>query len=122
MRSMEHVALVTGASSGIGEATVRELLAAGFVVYRRARAVLFPSRWQEPFGIVGLEALTLGVPVVAWESGGVRDWHPGDFLVPWGDLPALGDALRGAIGRRAEAPAGFEPEALMGRLVAIYQR
>lgn len=36
---MEHVALVTGASSGIGEATVRELLAAGFVVYAAARRV-----------------------------------------------------------------------------------
>ena len=35
-----------------------------------------PSRWQEPFGIVGLEALTLGTAVAAWDSGGVREWHP----------------------------------------------
>ncbi|GAB4098679.1 oxidoreductase [Sinomonas halotolerans] len=36
---MEQVALVTGASSGIGEATVRALLAAGFTVYAGARRV-----------------------------------------------------------------------------------
>lgn len=34
-----RVALVTGGSSGIGECTVRELLAAGFVVYAVARRV-----------------------------------------------------------------------------------
>ena len=45
--------------------------------YRRAAVVVMPSRWQEPFGLVGLEALTLGTPVVAWDSGGVCEWHPG---------------------------------------------
>ncbi|HET6897448.1 MAG TPA: glycosyltransferase family 4 protein, partial [Vicinamibacteria bacterium] len=44
---------------------------------RRARALLMPSRWQEPFGIAGLEALSFGVPVVAWDSGGLREWHEG---------------------------------------------
>jgi NAD(P)-dependent dehydrogenase (short-subunit alcohol dehydrogenase family) len=36
---MQQVALVTGASSGIGEATVRALLGAGFTVYAAARRV-----------------------------------------------------------------------------------
>ena len=44
---------------------------------RRARALLMPSRWQEPFGIAGLEALSFGVPVVAWDSGGMSEWHAG---------------------------------------------
>src|SRR5690242_2572462 len=35
----QNVALVTGASSGIGETTARHLLAAGFVVYGAARRV-----------------------------------------------------------------------------------
>ena len=39
-----------------------------------ARALLFPSRWQEPFGIVGVEALAMGTPVIAVPSGGMQDW------------------------------------------------
>lgn len=89
-------------------------------LYRRAAAVLMPSRWQEPFGIVGLEALTMGVPVVAWESGGISEWHPGP-LVPWGDIDALAFELRTAIGTRPEPPSGFDAEALMHRLTLLYE-
>ena len=88
-------------------------------LYRRSAAVLMPSRWQEPFGIVGLEALTMGAPVVAWESGGISDWHPGP-LVPWGDVDALAFELRTAIGTRAEPPSGFDAEALMLRVATLY--
>jgi glycosyltransferase involved in cell wall biosynthesis len=91
-------------------------------LYRRARALLLPSRWQEPFGIAGLEALAFGVPVVAWESGGVREWHPGDHLVAWGDVAGLARALREAVGQRAAPAPGFEPATLMGKLVRLYER
>ena len=36
--------------------------------------LFFPSRWQEPFGLVGLEAMAHGVPVIAFDTGGVREW------------------------------------------------
>ena len=88
--------------------------------YRRARALLLTSRWQEPFGIAGLEALSMGVPVVAWESGGVSEWHPGP-LAPWGDVAAVARALREAVHARAAAPAGFERALLMRRLVEVYE-
>ena len=88
-------------------------------LYRRAAAVVMPSRWQEPFGIVGLEAMTMGTPVATWDSGGVRDWHPDP--VAWGDLDALAATLREVAGRNTEAPAGFEPERLMSRLLDVYQ-
>jgi glycosyltransferase involved in cell wall biosynthesis len=38
-----------------------------------ARALLFPSRWAEPLARTLLEAQALGVPTVAWNSGGTRD-------------------------------------------------
>jgi glycosyltransferase involved in cell wall biosynthesis len=86
---------------------------------RRARALLMPSRWQEPFGIAGLEGLSLGAPVVAWESGGIREWHPGP-LVSWGDVDGLAAALRSAVETRAVAPAGFQREVAMDRLESVY--
>jgi glycosyltransferase involved in cell wall biosynthesis len=92
-------------------------------LYRRARALLMPSRWQEPFGIAGLEAQTFGVPVVAWDSGGVREWHRGPGLVPWGDVDGLARALGRAIeeGAPPVPPSGFERADLMGRLGGLYR-
>ncbi len=90
-------------------------------LYDRAAAVILPSRWQEPFGIVGLEALSRGVPVVAWDSGGVSDWHPGP-LVPWGDVDALALALRDAL-RAGPVPADtrFDRDRLMSALEGLYR-
>lgn len=39
-------------------------------VYRDADAVLFPVRWREPWGLVPLEAMAIGRPVVASRGGG----------------------------------------------------
>ena len=89
--------------------------------YRRATVVVMPSRWQEPFGIVGLEALTLGTPVAAWDSGGVREWHPGgELLVPWGDVDGLARAVRVGAGCRVNPPRGFERDLLTRRMEAVY--
>ena len=43
-------------------------------LYQRARIVVVPSRWPEPFGMVGVEAMRAGRPVVATDSGGIPDW------------------------------------------------
>jgi glycosyltransferase involved in cell wall biosynthesis len=97
----------------------RERLAS---LYARARALLMPPRWQEPFGIAGIEALAHGVPVVAWESGGIGEWHPGPGLVRWGDVAALAAALREAVGRRVTLPTRFDRDEALGRLLALYAR
>jgi glycosyltransferase involved in cell wall biosynthesis len=78
-----------------------------------------PSRWQEPFGIVGPEALAAGTPVVAWDSGGIREWHQGE-LVPWGDVVGLARVLRTAVGQQAREAAGLDRVALMDRLLRLY--
>jgi glycosyltransferase involved in cell wall biosynthesis len=67
-------------------------------LFRAASLLAVPSVWPEPFGLVGLEAGVFGVPSVAFDVGGIRDWlTPGfnGWLVP-GDAPSagkLGDAL-----------------------------
>ncbi|HYN03060.1 MAG TPA: glycosyltransferase [Vicinamibacteria bacterium] len=115
------------AQAGRGEGP--ELEAPGWVdrdrlsgLYRRALALLLPSRWQEPFGIVGLEALSFGVPVVAWDSGGVGEWHPGPGLVPWGDMEGLARAVADAVNRRVTLPPRFDRGETIGRLLALYGR
>ena len=42
-------------------------------LYQHARAVLFPIRWEEPFGLVMTEAMACGTPVVAMNKGSVPE-------------------------------------------------
>ena len=64
--------------------------------YRRSRLVVMPGRWPEPFGLVGLEAMACGRPVVAFDVGGVRDWLEPDrtgLLVAEQDVDSLASAI-----------------------------
>jgi glycosyltransferase involved in cell wall biosynthesis len=38
-----------------------------------ARALLFPIDWPEPFGLVMIEAMSCGTPVIAWNNGSVPE-------------------------------------------------
>lgn len=60
--------------------------------YRECSVAVVSSVWPEPFGAVGLEAMRFGLPVVAFDAGGIREWltnkHNG-FLVPWMERAAF---------------------------------
>jgi len=43
-------------------------------LYREALVVVIPSLWPEPFGMVGIEAMSYGKPVVAFNVGGIPEW------------------------------------------------
>lgn len=93
-----------------------------------ARALLFPIDWPEPFGMVVIEALSCGTPVLAWPEGSVPELLQ-DGVNGWmvNSIDAAVDALRRveAIDRRA-CRATFEKRFTADRMArdyaAVYQR
>jgi glycosyltransferase involved in cell wall biosynthesis len=103
-------------------------------VYERTTVLVFPSIWPETMGIVGVEALALGVPVVASDIGGVREWlrdgETGRLAAPKSaaDLAAgvaelIEPALNQAYGRRGQQLIREEFNAArhLDRLTTIYE-
>ena len=103
-------------------------------VLERASIVVVPSRWPEPFGIVGIEAMAHARPVVASRVGGIPEWL-GDgetgllveagseslLAVAIGRLlsdPASAEAMGKEAWRRVER---FSLERHLGRLDGVYQ-
>ena len=60
----------------------------------RHRIVVIPSRWQEPFGLVAIEAIACGCVAVGSQEGGLSDAiGPCGLTFPNGDAAALAQAL-----------------------------
>jgi glycosyltransferase involved in cell wall biosynthesis len=104
-------------------------------IYQRAAAVVLPSV-DEGLGLVAVEALLCETPVVAFDSGGLRDVIQNEktgLLVKPGDRAALAAALDDLLARdgrgsqlgkagRLYALSAFAPESAARRYAEIYRQ
>lgn len=61
-------------------------------IYQNAKVFLFPINWEEPFGLVMIEAMACGTPVVAFDRGAVSEIVKGGmtgFICPPNDIKAM---------------------------------
>jgi glycosyltransferase involved in cell wall biosynthesis len=95
---------------------------------RNAAALLFPIRWPEPFGLVMVEALACGTPVIALRDGSVPEVLAEGVT---GFMCSSEEEMVVAIGRlgeidrarcRAEAERRFSPAAMASAYERVYQR
>jgi glycosyltransferase involved in cell wall biosynthesis len=91
---------------------------------QNARCTLFPIEWEEPFGLVMIESMACGTPVIATRQGAVPevigDGTGGVIVDHWHDIPAAleqADAIEPTECRRF-AEEQFAPD----RMVADYER
>jgi glycosyltransferase involved in cell wall biosynthesis len=95
---------------------------------QRARATLFPIDWEEPFGLVMIESLACGTPVIATRRGSVAevidDGVTGIIVDDHRQMPAAllsADALDPQQ-LRATVRERFSPERMVGDYLAAYER
>jgi glycosyltransferase involved in cell wall biosynthesis len=93
-----------------------------------AAALLFPIDWPEPFGLVMIEAMACGTPVLAFDCGSVREIiNPGisgaivaSVEEAIAELPTVLALDRTAVRRQFEQR--FSVEIMASAYVALYER
>jgi glycosyltransferase involved in cell wall biosynthesis len=89
-----------------------------------AAALLFPIRWPEPFGLVIIDAMACGTPVIAFRCGSVPELIDSGitgFVVDTHD-DALGAIAKLAMIDRRSVRSQFERRFTARRMAADYLR
>ena len=93
-----------------------------------AHALLFPIDWPEPFGLVMIESLACGTPVIAWRNGSVPevidDGRTG-FIVESVDEAVSAVSRVGGLNRetcRQVFEERFDAERMTREYVEVYER
>ncbi len=91
-----------------------------------ARALLFPIEWEEPFGLVMVEAMACGVPVLAFARGAapevVRNGISGWICRDAADMARRAASVNlVAEACRAYAERHFGVERMVGDYIAVYE-
>ena len=116
--------LLTGEEEILGEITVDEKAE----LMARARAVLFPIQWEEPFGLVMAEANACGTPVLSFPHGAAPEVIADGET---GFLCADVDAMSAAVARvekidphacRARVEKMFSAQAMTSGYEEVYER
>jgi glycosyltransferase involved in cell wall biosynthesis len=94
---------------------------------QNARATLFPIEWEEPFGLVMIESMACGTPVIATRHGAVpeviEDGRSGVIVDSYRDMPAAlekADALDPLECRRY-VEEQFAPERMVQDYIQAYE-
>jgi glycosyltransferase involved in cell wall biosynthesis len=93
-----------------------------------ARALLFPIEWPEPFGLVMIEAMAAGTPVIAWRRGStpeVIEHGRSGFLVDSVDESVAAVKAVHSLSRpqvRAAFAERFTAERMARDYVRLYER
>jgi glycosyltransferase involved in cell wall biosynthesis len=93
----------------------------------RARALLFPIQWDEPFGLVMIEAMACGTPVLALPGGAVEEVIR-DGVNGWicGDTAEMAERILGplpsAAACRRDVARRFSVERMTDDYERIYER
>jgi glycosyltransferase involved in cell wall biosynthesis len=99
-------------------------------LFARARALVFPIQWDEPFGMVMVEAMACGTPVVATRRGSVaeivRDGETGIVVEADADIDTIAAAIHAAVDIdparcRAWVRTRFTPEHMADGYEKIYR-
>jgi glycosyltransferase involved in cell wall biosynthesis len=93
-----------------------------------ARAMLFPVNWPEPFGLVMIEAMACGTPVIAFDCGsvpevihdGVTGFVVGSVAEALAAVRRLADLDRRRI--RSQFELRFSATAMARRYLALYEQ